>query len=402
MQRVPALRAVNDMRLALKIAWRFLKESRGQSLLIISAITIGVSVQIFIGLLIQGLQLNLVDQTIGNASQITIRSTRDDNVIISPQNMVEKIKNSEYADQITSIFPVSETAGIVRLEKRDYSTFIRGFDFSEANKIYQFDESLVEGNLPTKENEVIIGNEMAQELSLKIGDTISVVIPPVVIFPKIVQVSGIFKLGLGTANRSWIISDIKTVQNLTSKPNTASSIEMQIKEPFEADIIASGMASNLEGESIKILNWKVENEDLLSALDGQSISSIMIQVFVIISVALAIASVLAISVVQKSRQLGILKAMGIKNSMAGQIFIYEGLILGVFGAILGTLLGIGLIWMFTTFAVNPDGTAVVPVYVNYGFILLSMAIAVASAVISATIPGRRSAKLSPIEVIRNG
>ncbi len=390
------------MRLALKIAWRFLKESRGQSLLIISAITIGVSVQIFIGLLIQGLQLNLVDQTIGNASQITIRSTRDDNVIISPQNMVEKIKNSEYADQITSIFPVSETAGIVRLEKRDYSTFIRGFDFSEANKIYQFDESLVEGNLPTKENEVIIGNEMAQELSLKIGDTISVVIPPVVIFPKIVQVSGIFKLGLGTANRSWIISDIKTVQNLTSKPNTASSIEMQIKEPFEADIIASGMASNLEGESIKILNWKVENEDLLSALDGQSISSIMIQVFVIISVALAIASVLAISVVQKSRQLGILKAMGIKNSMAGQIFIYEGLILGVFGAILGTLLGIGLIWMFTTFAVNPDGTAVVPVYVNYGFILLSMAIAVASAVISATIPGRRSAKLSPIEVIRNG
>jgi len=393
---------VNDMRLALKIAWRFLKESRGQSLLIISAITIGVSVQIFIGLLIQGLQLNLVDQTIGNASQITIRSTRDDNVIISPQNMVEKIKNSEYADQITSIFPVSETAGIVRLEKRDYSTFIRGFDFSEANKIYQFDESLVEGSLPTKENEVIIGNEMAQELSLKIGDTISVVIPPVVIFPKIVQVSGIFKLGLGTANRSWIISDIKTVQNLTSKPNTASSIEMQIKEPFEADIIASGMASNLEGESIKILNWKVENEDLLSALDGQSISSIMIQVFVIISVALAIASVLAISVVQKSRQLGILKAMGIKNSMAGQIFIYEGLILGVFGAILGTLLGIGLIWMFTTFAVNPDGTAVVPVYVNYGFILLSMAIAVASAVISATIPGRRSAKLSPIEVIRNG
>jgi len=393
---------VNDMRLALKIAWRFLRESRGQSLLIISAITIGVSVQIFIGLLIQGLQLNLVDQTIGNASQITIRSTREDNVIISPQNMVEKIKNSEYADQITSIFPVSETAGIVRLEKRDYSTFIRGFDFFEASKIYQFDESLVEGTLPNKENEVIIGNEMAQELSLKIGDTISVVIPPVVIFPKTVQISGIFKLGLGTANRSWIISDIKTVQNLTSKPNTASSIEMQIKEPFEADTIAAGMASNLAGESIKILNWKVENEDLLSALGGQSISSIMIQVFVIISVALAIASVLAISVVQKSRQLGILKAMGIKNSMAGQIFIFEGLILGVFGAILGTLLGIGLIWMFTTFAVNPDGTAVVPVYVNYGFIILSMAIAVASAVISATIPGRRSAKLSPIEVIRNG
>ena len=178
------------MRLALKIAWRFLKESKGQSLLIISAITIGVSVQIFIGLLIQGLQLNLVDQTIGNSSQITIRSTRADDVIVSPQAMVEKIKVSEYAEEITSIYPVSETPGIVRLEKRDFSAFIRGFDFEEANKVYQFDESIVEGTLPKNTNEVIIGTDMAKELSLKIGDEVSVVIPPVIIFPKTVKISG--------------------------------------------------------------------------------------------------------------------------------------------------------------------------------------------------------------------
>src|SRR6056297_3459462 len=148
---------VNEMRLALKIAWRFLKASKGQSLLIISAITIGVSVQIFIGLLIQGLQLNLVDQTIGNASQITVRSTRDDDVIVSPQNMVEKIKKSENAGEINSIFPVSETPGIVRLEKRDFSAFIRGFEFAEANKVYQFNESIIEGEMPKETNEVIIG-----------------------------------------------------------------------------------------------------------------------------------------------------------------------------------------------------------------------------------------------------
>ncbi len=390
------------MRLALKIAWRFLKSSRGQSILIIAGITIGVSVQIFIGLLIQGLQKDLVNQTVGNASQITIRSTRDDDVIISPQDMVAKISASEYAEKITSIFPVSDTPGIIRLEKRDYSTFIRGFNFEDANKVYQFDKNIIEGTLPKDTNEVIIGTDMANELSLKIGDQMSVVIPPIIIFPKTVTISGIFKLGLGAANRTWIISDLKTVQALRNKPNTASSIEMQIKEPFEADTIAEGLMTLLKGEEIKTLNWKAENADLLSALNGQSISSLMIQVFVIISVSLAIASVLAISVVQKSRQLGILKAMGIKNSMAGQIFIFEGLILGIFGALLGALLGVGLIWMFTTFAVNPDGQAVVPIYFNYGFILLSMGIAIASSVISATIPGSKSAKLSPIEVIRNG
>jgi lipoprotein-releasing system permease protein len=390
------------MRLALRIAWRFLKSSRGQSVLIIAGITIGVSVQIFIGLLIQGLQENLVNETIGNSSQITVASARDDNVIVDPESVVKKILESEYENEIKAIVPVSETPGIIRLEKRDYSTFIRGFNLEDANKIYEFDKALLEGELPTARNEVIIGNEMAEELSLKRGDTLTVVIPPNILFPKTVTISGIFKLGFGAANRSWMISSLNTVQLLSNKPNTSTSIEIQISEPFEADIISESLFTYLDNDEIKMLNWKEENADLLSALNGQSISSIMIQVFVMVSVALAIASVLAISVVQKSRQLGILKAMGIKDSMAGQIFIFEGLILGIFGAVFGTLFGVGLIWMFVTFAVNPDGTAVVPIYLNYSFIFLSMGIAIAAAVISATIPGRRSAKLSPIEVIRNG
>ncbi len=390
------------MRLSFRIAWRFIKSSRGQSFLIIAGITIGVAVQIFIGLLIQGLQANLVQETIGNSSQITLRSTRKDDLIISPDEVVKNIRESPYADEIESVLAVSDTPGIIRLDERDYSAFLRGFDLKEGNKIYDFDNTLIRGDLPDKQGEVIIGNEMAKELSLEPGDTIKLVIPPVVILPKTVTVSGIFQFGLGQANRTWMISDLKTVQNLRNKPNTASSIEMQIEEPFQADVLATKLMEHLKNDALNALDWKEENADLLSALNGQSISSIMIQVFVIISVALAIASVLAISVVQKSRQLGILKAMGIRNSKAGQIFIFEGLMLGVIGAIMGTLVGVGLIWMFTTFAVNPDGTAVVPVYINYGFIVLSMGIAIASSVIAAMIPGIRSAKLSPIEVIRNG
>ncbi|HOO31848.1 MAG TPA: ABC transporter permease [Thermotogota bacterium] len=390
------------MRLAMKIAWRFLKSSRSQSLLIIAGIMIGVSVQIFIGLLIQGLQNNLINETIGNSSQLTIRSNRTDNVIIDPETVVEKIKNSEYSNEITAIVPVVEAPGIIRLEKRDYSTFIRGFDFKEADKIYGLTQSMIDGDLPAGQNEVLIGSEMAEELSIKKGDELTVIIPPNVLFPKKVMVSGIFKLGFGSANRSWILSDLKTLQLLTNKPNTSTVIEMQIKNPFDADILSTALYEYLENEEIKMSDWKVENADLLSALNGQSISSIMIQVFVMVSVALAIASVLAISVMQKSKQLGILKAMGIKDIMAGQIFVFEGLILGLFGAFSGAVLGVGLIWLFTTFAVNPDGTAVVPVYINYGFILISMVIAVTSAVVSATIPGRKSAGLNPIEVIKNG
>ena len=265
------------MRLSFRIAWRFIKSSRGQSFLIIAGITIGVAVQIFIGLLIQGLQANLVQETIGNSSQITLRSTRKDDLIISPDEVVKNIRESPYADEIESVLAVSDTPGIIRLDERDYSAFLRGFDLKEGNKIYDFDNTLIRGDLPDKQGEVIIGNEMAKELSLEPGDTIKLVIPPVVILPKTVTVSGIFQFGLGQANRTWMISDLKTVQNLRNKPNTASSIEMQIEEPFQADVLATKLMEHLKNDALNALDWKEENADLLSALNGQSISSIVIR-----------------------------------------------------------------------------------------------------------------------------
>lgn len=121
-----------------------------------------------------------------------------------------------------------------------------------------------------------------------------------------------------------------------------------------------------------------------------------------ISVVLGISSVLAITVLQKSRQLGILKAMGITDGKASLIFLSEGLILGVMGAVLGVLFGLFLAFMFSQFAVNPDGTPIVALTINPPFIAISAVIAASASVLAALIPARKSAKLSVIEVIRNG
>ena len=128
----------------------------------------------------------------------------------------------------------------------------------------------------------------------------------------------------------------------------------------------------------------------------------MIQVFVLVAVLLGISSVLAISVVQRSRQLGILKAMGIKDREASLIFVFQGLILGIIGAIVGVSFGFGLLFLFTKFAVRPDGSPVVPIFINPAFIALSGLFAILSAMIASVIPARISSKLNPIEVIKNG
>lgn len=199
----------------------------------------------------------------------------------------------------------------------------------------------------------------------------------------------------------------KYSENTFGFEQKVTSIEAQILEDniFQANSISQNVKYNLGSDEVKVENWQEQNKQLLSGLSGQSTSSYMIQFFVIISVVLAMASILAITVIQKSKEIGILKAMGIKNGLASRIFLFQGVILGMLGmlgAILGVSLGVGLTVMFTKFAVNADGTPIVELYVNPKFILLSAVLAIGSSSIAALIPAKKSAKLDPIEVIRNG
>ncbi|HAS72860.1 MAG TPA: ABC transporter permease, partial [Clostridiales bacterium UBA8960] len=117
---------------------------------------------------------------------------------------------------------------------------------------------------------------------------------------------------------------------------------------------------------------------------------------------LGIASVLAITVLQKSRQIGILKAMGINDKVSSLVFLFQGFILGIMGGLLGIIFGLGLLWSFSKFALNADGTPVVPIFINFSFIGLSGLIAVSASTLASIIPALKSRKLSPIEVIKNG
>jgi lipoprotein-releasing system permease protein len=198
-----------------------------------------------------------------------------------------------------------------------------------------------------------------------------------------------------------VLTTLATAQEVFAYEDKVTAIEMQVKDVFTADEIAAAISDDISAE-IKVENWKDQNAALLSGLNGQSVSSLMIQVFVLVSVLLGIASVLAITVVQKSRQIGILKAMGIQDKAASRIFLLQGLMLGVAGAIVGVALGLGLAYAFTKFALNPDGTPVVSLFIDPKFITLSAVIAIVVSALAAMIPARKSSRLNPIEVIRNG
>lgn len=383
------------MKLSFQIAKRFLSYNKGQTILIILGIALGISVQIFIGLLISGLQTSLVDKTIGSSAHISVSTEVRGESFSLDQAWLSTLQNDERLTKV-GISVSGPAFGVT--DEQSQSVLIRGLS-QDLLDIAKIETKLSSGRLAKNQSEIVVGKGLAEQLKLSLNDTLTLQTPS----RKTVEVTvvGIADLKVAAINDSWVIGTTAFAQDLLDLGNQISSVEIQVKDVFKADVLATELTSKVPS-GLKMVDWKAQNAELLSGLNGQSVSTYMIQVFVLISVVLGIASTLAITVLQKSRQIGILKAMGINDNNASLIFIFQGLILGVFGGLLGMALGYGLLQSFTTFAKAADGTPIIPIKFDIPFILASGSIAVFSSLLASFIPARKSKKLSPIEVIRNG
>ncbi len=383
--------------LPLKIAVRFLTAGKMQTILIVSGIALAVSAQIFVGLLITSLQTTIINRTIGHSPQITITSATDQVIIKDSRTILDNLSRTN------SVKIVSISANGNALTDKNGKTnpiLVRGFDLAEANKIYNFSGAVYEGNPNPTRNEVLIGRELNNELKYKIGDEIPLRRTDGV--TGIYRIAGFFDLGIAQLNKTWVITTLETAQSFFDIGQRITSIELTLNDLFQADVVAAQLNTDLNSQNIKIENWKGQNRELLSGLQGQTISSLMIQIFIIISVVIAIASILAITVFQKSRQIGILKAMGIKDRAASLIFIYEGLLLGVAGSVPGVAFGLWLVYAFASFTTQPGQLPLIDLYLDYNFVITSWAIALAASGLAGLIPAKRSLSLNPADVIREG
>lgn len=388
------------MSINFKIASRFMKSNKAQTTLISLGIALGVAVQIFLGLLINNLNDNLLNKTIGSSSQITITSeNKEDKLIKDYGNIVEDIKSNE-GNTITDLLTILDTPALVNNGDSNESILVRGLNYSEDNDIYDIKNKITEGEFPTNNGDVLIGKGVSDSLNLNIGDEFTLITSNN--NETLVKVSGIVDMQVKALNDSWVLTSLESSQNLFNQDNSITTIEMKIDmdKIFDADAISANISTYIP-ESLNITNWKEDNGSLLDALSGQKSSSLTIQVFIIISVTMSIAGVLAISVLQKSKQIGILKAMGIKNKAAASIFLLQGLIFGVIGTTIGTALGITLFKIFNIVVKTSDGSPLVPGNMYFGFIAISALLSIASSIIAAGVAARKSLKLDPMDIIRN-
>jgi lipoprotein-releasing system permease protein len=215
----------------------------------------------------------------------------------------------------------------------------------------------------------------------------------------IYTVIGLVDLGIRDLNERWVLVPLRAAQTLYGLEGGVSTLEVKVDRIFDAEPIAERLhrQTGLLAES-----WMATNAQLLVGLRSQSSSSIMIQTFVILAVALGIASVLAVSVVQKSKEIGILMAFGTGRATVLRIFLLQGGLVGLVGSLGGVLLGIGLGAFFASLARNPDGSSTFPVQLRFDLYLRAAATATVTGLVAALIPARRAASLDPAVTIRNG
>ena len=385
--------------LPLKIATRFLKSGKGQTALIVFGIAIAVSVQIFVGLLIIGLQISLVNSTIGNQPQITIRPTGDTNTIKNWEIIVNQVRNVDGLDKISVVAAGNAS---VPNDNSILPILVQGFDIQSADRIYGISDSIYQGEQLKSLKQVLIGRSLEEELGVEIGDKLPILTPDGGV--NLFEIAGFYDLGIESINKSWVITNLVAAQRLFGYRDRITGIIMTVDQDrlFDADKIAARIEEAVNNKDVEVTNWKDQNKDLLSGLEGQTISSSVIQGVVLASVVVAISSVLSITVLQKSRQLGILKAMGITDRDASLIFVFQGLLIGLIGATVGIALGLGLLYAFNTFTSSAEGTALIEIYIDYNFIIRSWVIAISSSTLAGLIPARRSLKLNPVDVIREG
>jgi lipoprotein-releasing system permease protein len=172
-----------------------------------------------------------------------------------------------------------------------------------------------------------------------------------------------------------------------------------VADVFEAEHVAVEVRGRT---GLRADSWMTVNAELLAGLSAQSSSKTMIQFFVIVAVALGIASVLVVSVVQKSREIGILRAVGTPARRILLVFLIQGGVLGIAGSFIGSALGALFSRLFETIARDANGAPKFPVQLDLTLFAFATALATGVGVLSAVIPARRAARLDPVTAIRNG
>ena len=399
-----------------RVAMRFLREGRMQTMLIIIGVAAGVAVVAYISALITGLQRNTIEKTLGAQAHLTL-SPPDEVVLparaLAGAGTAELVQTQPRAQRprslgnwqllvpvlesmpgVVAVSPMVSAAGLATRGEATKAIALMGVDLDRYDRIIGLRSKVVQGSARLEPGEGIIGQDLANDLGVRVGDRLAIVTGGV---SDSLRVTALVDLGVRDLNRRTVIVPLRTTQSLAGLPGGATGLDLTLADIWSAQKLAGDLASRWP---YKAESWQQTNAQLVSALNAQSVSTAVIRGVVMVVVVLGIASVLVVSVVQKQREIGILRAMGATQAQVLRVFLLQGAIVGVLGSAIGIVLAVVLIWVFTHFVRGSDGLPLFNITLELGLALRIAAIATVCGVLAAVAPARRAARLDPAQAIR--
>lgn len=401
------------------VAIRFLREGRLQTLFIITGVAIGVGVIVFMSALLSGLQANFVRRVLSSQSHIQLvqpqqvtrplRSGAD-----APQGQVEgaivqpPLQQTKSIDQwqaivaqvrsmpdVNVVSPVATGPVLVVRGNATRAVTVSGIEPESYFRIVDFSDKLLRGSLRMSGSDILIGNELSSDLGVDVGDKLHITAANGA--TSVLTISGVFDLGNKGANQRTTLTVLHTAQSLLQMPGGVTTIEVTLQDIYAAEVIAQRIAA-LTG--VEADSWIKNSAQFFAAVKAQSTANTAIRFFVGLSVAFGIASVLVVSVVQKSREIGILRAMGISRAQILRLFLLQGGLLGLGGSLAGCAVGALSLVMWQRWARNADGTPLFLLEFDATMFGIALVLATLTGLLAALAPALRAARLDPVVAIR--
>lgn len=411
------------MAIALDIALAHLTSRRRQTLVSLTGVVLGVAFFLAVSGLMRGSESDFLKRLVDSSPHITVydevRQGRAQPVALRWPDGAVRVRNVRPLRETRGIrgwpqrlafvetlpgvrvAPVLADAAVLTFAGRQQGVTLSGVVPDRMKDVTTIEEKMLSGSLDAlaaDPNGVVIGRGLADKFSLRLGSTLLVLAADGT--SRSLRVVGIFRTGNAAYDEAQAFVLLKRAQSLLGHENRVNRLIIQLADPYAAQNVAQTIEATT---GYKAVSWIEASEDLLSLLRVRNIIMYSVVAAILVVASFGIYNTISTIVMEKTRDIAIMKSMGFHPRDLRRIFLLEGLIVGLVGSVLGELLGLALMQLLGQVEIRPPGvteTVRLPMFWGAQQYALAAAFAMLSCVAASYLPARRAGRVRPVDILR--
>ncbi len=376
------------------IALRHIRKRKRQTLLSVGAIAIAVMLLVVSNAFMAGFTNLLYESTVDDLPHVTVTPQNDEDYLHLYKNTMEKINA---IDGVIATSASLEGEVILQSDNNINNAVMKGVIPKDEEAVLHPSRDIIEGDfsrLTSSSNAIVIGDDLAEELEVEVGDSIDAFFPEASLSS--FKIVGIYDTRT-PLDSVLVYTSLQSAQSFYKTTDVVSTINVRLDD-FNQDL---EVAEEIDSLGYKAAGWTETNPEILQTIAIESISNNIILGFILLIASFGVVSSLNMTVMEKTKEIGILKAMGASIQKIRMIFLIESGILGLLGATTGTILGLTLALSIGSYEVPGELYQFdsIPVLIQFSDIATTIIIVFVLNLIAGLYPAQKAAKLDPVEAI---